>query len=289
MRRTYDRGRFLDRVALIREHNPDIALTTDIIVGFPGETEEDFAETLEVCEEVGFDGAFTFIYSPRRDTEAADSPRTSSTTRSPWSGWSAWSRWSSAGPRSAPSASWGARSTSWSRARRAPTRRACAVAVATARRSTSRGWRGGRDRACADHRVDVADPVGRDVAAGARAGLLTNREVPATNRCSYFVSTFANMCSHAVGQSQTRQRREHGFRAIGSRRRCGALTRPRRWTCASTRSTPRARAWRCILMGGHCRPVVLWRRVVVARREVRAMSRRTTSAWVVGPTCKAIA
>jgi tRNA-2-methylthio-N6-dimethylallyladenosine synthase len=72
MRRTYDRGRFLDRVGLIREHNPDIALTTDIIVGFPGETEEDFTETLEVCEEVGFDGAFTFIYSPRRDTEAAE-------------------------------------------------------------------------------------------------------------------------------------------------------------------------------------------------------------------------
>jgi tRNA-2-methylthio-N6-dimethylallyladenosine synthase len=72
MRRTYDRGRFLDRVALIREHNPDIALTTDIIVGFPGETEEDFAQTLEVCDEVGFDGAFTFIYSPRRDTEAAE-------------------------------------------------------------------------------------------------------------------------------------------------------------------------------------------------------------------------
>jgi tRNA-2-methylthio-N6-dimethylallyladenosine synthase len=72
MRRTYDRGRFMDRVALIREHNPDIALTTDIIVGFPGETEADFEETLEVCEEVGFDGAFTFIYSPRRDTEAAE-------------------------------------------------------------------------------------------------------------------------------------------------------------------------------------------------------------------------
>jgi tRNA-2-methylthio-N6-dimethylallyladenosine synthase len=71
MRRTYDRDRFLDRVALIREHNPDIALTTDIIVGFPGETEAEFAETLEVCEQVGFDGAFTFIYSPRRDTEAA--------------------------------------------------------------------------------------------------------------------------------------------------------------------------------------------------------------------------
>jgi tRNA-2-methylthio-N6-dimethylallyladenosine synthase len=72
MRRTYDRRRFEDRVALIREHNPDIALTTDIIVGFPGETEEDFAQTLEVCEAVGFDGAFTFIYSPRRDTEAAE-------------------------------------------------------------------------------------------------------------------------------------------------------------------------------------------------------------------------
>ncbi len=71
MRRTYDRSRFMDRVALIREHVPDCALTTDIIVGFPGETEADFAETLEVVEEVGFDGAFTFVFSPRRGTEAA--------------------------------------------------------------------------------------------------------------------------------------------------------------------------------------------------------------------------
>jgi tRNA-2-methylthio-N6-dimethylallyladenosine synthase len=71
MRRTYDRARYMDRVALIREHVPDCALTTDIIVGFPGETEADFQETLQVAEEVGFDGAFTFIYSPRRDTEAA--------------------------------------------------------------------------------------------------------------------------------------------------------------------------------------------------------------------------
>lgn len=71
MRRTYDRRRYLDRVALIREHVPDCALTTDIIVGFPGETEEDFAETLEVAEEVGYDGAFTFVFSPRRGTEAA--------------------------------------------------------------------------------------------------------------------------------------------------------------------------------------------------------------------------
>src|SRR5947209_4870383 len=74
MRRTYSRERYLDRVALIREHVPDCALTTDIIVGFPGETENDFTRTLEVAEEVGYDGAFTFIYSPRRGTEAAMLP-----------------------------------------------------------------------------------------------------------------------------------------------------------------------------------------------------------------------
>jgi tRNA-2-methylthio-N6-dimethylallyladenosine synthase len=72
MRRTYNRQRYMDRVAQIREHLPDCALTTDIIVGFPGETEEDFAETLEVVDEVGFDGAFTFIFSPRRGTPAAE-------------------------------------------------------------------------------------------------------------------------------------------------------------------------------------------------------------------------
>ncbi len=66
MRRTYTRERYLDRVALIREHLPDVALTTDIIVGFPGETESDFRETLAVVEQVGYDGAFTFIFSPRR-------------------------------------------------------------------------------------------------------------------------------------------------------------------------------------------------------------------------------
>jgi tRNA-2-methylthio-N6-dimethylallyladenosine synthase len=74
MRRTYTRERYLDRVALIREHVPDCGLTTDIIVGFPGETETDFERTLEVAEEVGYDGAFTFIYSPRRGTEAATLP-----------------------------------------------------------------------------------------------------------------------------------------------------------------------------------------------------------------------
>jgi len=74
MRRTYGRERYLDRVAQIREHVPDCSLTTDIIVGFPGETEADFEQTLEVADEVAFDGAFTFIYSPRRGTEAATLP-----------------------------------------------------------------------------------------------------------------------------------------------------------------------------------------------------------------------
>jgi tRNA-2-methylthio-N6-dimethylallyladenosine synthase len=74
MRRTYSRERYLDRVALIREHVPDCALSTDIIVGFPGEAEDDFRQTLTVAEEVGYDSAFTFIYSPRRGTEAAGLP-----------------------------------------------------------------------------------------------------------------------------------------------------------------------------------------------------------------------
>ncbi|MFT4036449.1 MAG: radical SAM protein, partial [Patulibacter sp.] len=72
MRRTYNRERFIDRVAMIRAGIPDIALSTDIIVGFPGETEADFQETLDVCAEVQFDSAFTFIFSPRRGTEAAE-------------------------------------------------------------------------------------------------------------------------------------------------------------------------------------------------------------------------
>ena len=129
MRRTYNRERYLDRVALIREHVPDCALTTDIIVGFPGETEEDFAETLEVVEEVGYDRRFTFIFSPRRGTEAADARRTRSRTR--WQG-ERMERLVEVVQRhahaSARSASSGGRSTCSSRARRAPTRRGCAGA-----------------------------------------------------------------------------------------------------------------------------------------------------------------
>jgi len=71
MRRTYSRERYLRLADDLRAAIPDLALTTDIIVGFPGETEDDFAETLEVVEEVGYDGAFTFVYSPRAGTEAA--------------------------------------------------------------------------------------------------------------------------------------------------------------------------------------------------------------------------
>jgi tRNA-2-methylthio-N6-dimethylallyladenosine synthase len=71
MRRTYSRERYLRLVDELRAAIPDLALTTDIIVGFPGETEDDFLETLEVVREVGFDGAFTFVYSPRGGTEAA--------------------------------------------------------------------------------------------------------------------------------------------------------------------------------------------------------------------------
>jgi tRNA-2-methylthio-N6-dimethylallyladenosine synthase len=74
MRRTYSRERFVALAEKMRAAVPDLALTTDLIVGFPGETEEDFRETLEAVEEVGFDGAFTFVYSPRHGTEAAAMP-----------------------------------------------------------------------------------------------------------------------------------------------------------------------------------------------------------------------
>src|SRR3954447_16968967 len=74
MRRTYTPARYLALVERLRSAIPDLALGTDIIVGFPGETEDDFRETLELVEAVGFDSAFTFVYSPRRGTEAADLP-----------------------------------------------------------------------------------------------------------------------------------------------------------------------------------------------------------------------
>ena len=74
MRRTYTRERYLRLVAALRNAIADLALGTDIIVGFPGESEADFRATLEVVEEVGYDSAFTFLYSPRTGTEAATMP-----------------------------------------------------------------------------------------------------------------------------------------------------------------------------------------------------------------------
>jgi tRNA-2-methylthio-N6-dimethylallyladenosine synthase len=74
MRRTYSRERYLRLVEELRAAIPDLALTTDLIVGFPGETEDDFSETVGVVREVGFDSAFTFVYSPRVGTEAAAMP-----------------------------------------------------------------------------------------------------------------------------------------------------------------------------------------------------------------------
>ena len=68
MNRHYDREYYLDLVKKIKSEIPDVTLTTDIIIGFPGETEEDFLDTLSLCEEVGYDSAFTFIYSRRNHT-----------------------------------------------------------------------------------------------------------------------------------------------------------------------------------------------------------------------------
>lgn len=71
MNRGYTREKYLELIKMIRSHVPDAAITTDIIVGFPGETEQDFEDTLALVQEVGFDAAFTFIYSKRSGTPAA--------------------------------------------------------------------------------------------------------------------------------------------------------------------------------------------------------------------------
>ena len=72
MNRRYTREKYLERVEAIRKKVPDISLTTDLIVGYPGETDDDFEETCSLVKQVGYDSAFTFIYSPRVGTRAAD-------------------------------------------------------------------------------------------------------------------------------------------------------------------------------------------------------------------------
>ena len=74
MNRGYTREEYLQLIGKVRELVPDSSITTDIIVGFPGETEEDFAATLDMIRRVRFDNAFTFIFSPRSGTPAADMP-----------------------------------------------------------------------------------------------------------------------------------------------------------------------------------------------------------------------
>jgi tRNA-2-methylthio-N6-dimethylallyladenosine synthase len=74
MHRGYTREKFAGIVQKLRRARPGIGITTDIIVGFPGETEEDFEQTLSLCREVQFDNAYIFKYSPRRDTPAAAMP-----------------------------------------------------------------------------------------------------------------------------------------------------------------------------------------------------------------------
>jgi tRNA-2-methylthio-N6-dimethylallyladenosine synthase len=74
MRRTYSREEYLEKVAMVRAARRSISITTDIIVGFPGETEKDFEETLSLLDSVQFDGAFSFQYSPRPQTSAASMP-----------------------------------------------------------------------------------------------------------------------------------------------------------------------------------------------------------------------
>ena len=74
MARGYTRERYVDLIERIRRAVPAASITTDLIVGFPGESEQDFAETLELCRQLRFDKSFTFMFSPRRGTPAADFP-----------------------------------------------------------------------------------------------------------------------------------------------------------------------------------------------------------------------
>src|SRR5574341_330380 len=100
MKRTYTREDYLGKVAMLRAAVPELAITTDIIVGFPGETDADFAETLRLMEAVGFDGCFAFKFSPRPGTPAAELPdQISEGVKAPATGWTAGcARWCASRP-----------------------------------------------------------------------------------------------------------------------------------------------------------------------------------------------
>ena len=72
MRRRYSAASYLELISRIRENRPGISFSSDFIVGFPGETDKDFQDTLDIIEKVGFDESFSFIYSPRPNTPAAE-------------------------------------------------------------------------------------------------------------------------------------------------------------------------------------------------------------------------
>jgi len=74
MRRSYSREHYLELIASLREAAPDLAFSADVIVGFPGESEADFNETMELVEQIRFDNLFSFKYSPRPGTKAAELP-----------------------------------------------------------------------------------------------------------------------------------------------------------------------------------------------------------------------
>jgi tRNA-2-methylthio-N6-dimethylallyladenosine synthase len=74
MRRGYTAGQYLERVHALRAAVPDVSITTDLIAGFPGETDEDFERTLDLVRQAAFDAAYTFVYSPRSGTRAAELP-----------------------------------------------------------------------------------------------------------------------------------------------------------------------------------------------------------------------
>jgi tRNA-2-methylthio-N6-dimethylallyladenosine synthase len=74
MKRGYSATQYLDKIRMLRQARPDLSLTSDFIVGFPGETDEDFEATLHLIDQIGFDGGYAFMYSPRPGTPAANLP-----------------------------------------------------------------------------------------------------------------------------------------------------------------------------------------------------------------------